>query len=334
MNTTTRSQLDVLNEDFRSVTGATFDYFYCPILYNDDSTELALGHIIPRSFANSSRSTVVQRKDVDGFYGHFEAIFEQIQSKNMPHDELLDHRKAGLLKPKLILDGCEIETYPFNAKNQVPDHHTLIGTFENGLPVPWRVIKMVPEAFDAHGDLIVSFVDADFRIPALISCLKAAHLTMFRLLGYTYVFNKAGFFLGRTILGNFFDETKHLRRGSEIFSINTINHFTKYQNMVRPVEKMTLPVDITGTIADRMLLVCWDDDDHPWAILVFVRFGSHLNGVLVPSGGTNHSLYNQFLNLGTSFDLNVSVARFRGSAFEVDTNRFKITWPKANLGEV
>ena len=334
MNPHTYNQLTHLSADFADQTGQTFQHFFCPILYVDDPTELVQGHIIPKCFGDSSGKTIVQRKDVDNCFGHFEAIFEQIQRADLTHQELLDDKKAGLLRPKLVSYGNEIQSYPYHPKQQVPEHHTLIGRIMDGSPVPWLVVKMLPDDFDALADHVISYIDADFRMPALISCLKAAHLTLFRLLGYRYVFNSAGFFLGRTVLGNYYDRVFHLQRGSDDFSTATNIHFAKYQNMVRPVEQLILPVDITGTITDQMLLVCWDDDDRPWAVQVFVRFGRHLNGVLVPSGESNYAKYNQMLDARGSFDLNVSVARFGGTMFEVDSQRFEIDWPKANLGTI
>jgi hypothetical protein len=49
--------------------GNPFKCFYCPILQTDEETELCMGHIVNKSIPNSCRKCVVQRKDVDGFYG-------------------------------------------------------------------------------------------------------------------------------------------------------------------------------------------------------------------------------------------------------------------------
>lgn len=330
MNQQTIDQIAFLNSDFEAQTGHSFDHFFCPILYSDEPKELAQGHIIPKSFCDSSKKTIVQRKDVDNFFGHFEAVFEQIQRADLTHEELLTNKNAGILKPKLMFDSVEIESYHYNPKTQVPDHHTLIGKMKSGAPVPWIVAKIVPEEFDALGDRLVSYIDADFRMAALISCLKVAHLTLFRLMGYQYVLNHAGFFLGRKVLGNYYDRAMNLQRGSNEFKSTTSDHFAKFKNLVRPVERFELPVDITGTISDKKLLVCWDENNRPWAAQILVRFGEHLNGVLVPSGESNYRKYNEMLNAESSLDLNVSIGRFGDKKVEVDSRRFEINWPKAN----
>jgi hypothetical protein len=54
---------------FTAVNGNPFKCFYCPILQTDEETELCMGHIVNKSIPNSCRKCVVQRKDVDGFYG-------------------------------------------------------------------------------------------------------------------------------------------------------------------------------------------------------------------------------------------------------------------------
>jgi hypothetical protein len=61
--------LPLVAADYEAVVGNPFGHFYCPILLEDIPGELCMGHVINKSFANSSRKRVVQRKDVDGFFG-------------------------------------------------------------------------------------------------------------------------------------------------------------------------------------------------------------------------------------------------------------------------
>jgi len=78
MNAVLKRKLDRLRSDYQAVTGSPFSHFYCPILYQDDNAELCEAHIVNKAFAESDRSSTVQRTDVDNFYGRcFEADFEK-----------------------------------------------------------------------------------------------------------------------------------------------------------------------------------------------------------------------------------------------------------------
>ena len=63
-------QLARLRADYLEVEKKPLKRFYCPIIGQDDeNADLCLGHVIHQKIPNSSRKTIVQRKDVDGFYG-------------------------------------------------------------------------------------------------------------------------------------------------------------------------------------------------------------------------------------------------------------------------
>jgi len=64
------TQLAKLNEDYLATTGKPVAKFVCPITLDDDpQAELCDGHILNKSIKSASRATVIQRKDVDNFYG-------------------------------------------------------------------------------------------------------------------------------------------------------------------------------------------------------------------------------------------------------------------------
>ncbi len=63
------SKLEDLRRDFARIAGVPFRHFFCPILYRDDPAEICLGHIINASLTGSDRYRVIQRADVDCFYG-------------------------------------------------------------------------------------------------------------------------------------------------------------------------------------------------------------------------------------------------------------------------
>jgi hypothetical protein len=75
-----RNRLERHRADYESITGRPFEHFFSPVLYVDEPVEVMRGHIINEAFIKSSKAWVIQRKDVDGFFGgFFEGDFELLQ---------------------------------------------------------------------------------------------------------------------------------------------------------------------------------------------------------------------------------------------------------------
>ena len=115
-----QNRLKALNQGFEQVVGNPFKHFYCPLLYCDDDTQLCKGHIVNAAFPGIGRQWVVQRADVDGFYGScFEADFVDFQYKDLiGATSIVDRRLA--YKGKLGDGGGEgAEGGCFRAEHRV-----------------------------------------------------------------------------------------------------------------------------------------------------------------------------------------------------------------------
>jgi hypothetical protein len=67
-----KAEWNDLREEFARIYGVPFVDFYYPILQVDEPAQLCFGHIVNKKVASSTRKCVVQRHDVDDFYGkHF-----------------------------------------------------------------------------------------------------------------------------------------------------------------------------------------------------------------------------------------------------------------------
>jgi hypothetical protein len=243
----------------------------------DEDVDLCQAHIVNRAFPQSGRNWTVQRKDVDNFYGGiFEGDFVDIQyrGKQSPDQVFVDPDLSKKLHPKILLGGEVVQH--FVARGPVPDRFTKAvvvgpcGEIRLGL-------KIHPDAASAamsKGCQIL--IEKDVRLPALVSLLKAAHLTLFEMLGYRYALSAGGFFLGRTVLGDFFLQNRDRSR-ADILK-NAASHFREFANMVRPV--LSPPTTLQGTVTDRFLFVC--EVQTPWALVVFIRTSDLVHAVLVP----------------------------------------------------
>jgi hypothetical protein len=235
---TPRTMLEALRRDYASVMGKPFAHFYCPILFRDEDVTLIKGHIVNQAFPNAPPNWTVQRKDVDQFFGSvFESDFTVLQYKGnySPGEILVDPRLSKKLHPRIERDGEPIGHY--FPQGQVPEEHTKVEFQTPAGSIP-LVVKLRPdEALTLKADSLQILVGEDLRLPALVSLIKVAHLTLFELLGYRWPLSAAGYYVGYTILGNFFLKnstgTKQARKQRVLLSAQS--HFAEFQNMVRPV---------------------------------------------------------------------------------------------------
>ena len=188
----------------------------------------------------------------------------QEKGRHHPDEVIADKDLARQLKPEFFLDDEVVEYY--HPKGAIPPRHSQVTLFTGKKHVK-LALKRAPEAMlNAHNENWKSHIDKNLNLPALVSLIKAAHLTLFHLCGYRHVFSGCGYFLGRILLGDFFLEARKMERDDAFELART--HFTQYVNMVRPV--LTEPCPFKGTLTDHMLYVCMKGD-RPWALLIFVR---------------------------------------------------------------
>ena len=222
-----------LRSDCERSVGSPFLNFYCPILFRDEEVPLCKAHIVNTAFPSSHRCWVVQRKDLDNFYGsHFENDFVDIQyrGKNFTESILADPYLSKNLSPKIRFGDKGIEH--FVASGPVPANFTEAAV--GGPSGPVRLgLKIHPD--DAVTEIKNDWsivIEKDIRLPALVSILEAAHLTIFKMLGYSYALSAGGHLLGWEILGKFFLGNHALARPQVL--ANARAHFTEFANMVRP----------------------------------------------------------------------------------------------------
>jgi hypothetical protein len=275
-------QLAELRRDYQQEEGQPFRHFYCPILHRDEQTELCEGHVVNQKLPASSRLWVVQRKDVDGFYGRiFETdVVAMIQSRERTFtDALFDKDLRRKLNPQITADGEEVPIYYPGRRDRVPPYYSPL-TVEGDRGTIHMGVRLTP---DEMAELSLRNLQIemklDCRTAGVVSMIKAAHLTMFRLLRYGYALSGAGIDVGRFTLGQFYLENQG-RRDREVRAAAP-DFFRRYVNAVRPVQYagQTPP---RGTVEDRRLGVCFGSSGRPFAFIVFVRTADWLHAVLLP----------------------------------------------------
>jgi hypothetical protein len=326
-----QARVDRFRADYAQHEGQPFKHFYCPVLFRDENVELCEAHIVNKAFRDTARAWTVQRADVDNFFGGtFEGEFTVLQDmsdgiklfENVFADSAL-HRN---FKPQILLDGQAVGH--FFETGQVSDRFTPL-IMEQGEQTVSLWLKMHPDtvAASTEGNWEIE-VTKDIRVPTFVSLVKAAHLTLFALLGYRYALSAAGEFVGNHILGEFFRQN-HGKVKAEVFA-SAQSFFRSYAPMVRPI--LSSAFDFQGTITDKMFFICWGSSDAAWAIIVLIRIGSQTHGVMIPLFNHIHLIdtFFGFLKSGNE-TITVSLCRFEQDRWLVFGERTQITWPKTGI---
>jgi len=329
----TRS-LEYLRADYERVEKVTFKHFYCPMLMKDEPVDLMLGHVVNEKFASVPEFKLVQRKDIDSWYGSvFESDFlshSRFQGKGVD-DVFFGSKPPRGLRPIISAGGQEIGYYGLgdDPDTMPTDAHTLMEmNGKNGGFLRIALKRPPAEILMLQHQKWQSEVFADYRVASMVSLIKAAYLTLFWKLGYQYVLSSAGLSVGRSILGYFFLEnrgkpTPQVHRAATEF-------FKPYVNMVRPalVSGENAP---RGTIEDNRVLIWLGSSGRGIGIGVFVRTDNRLDCVLMPaySDAKGAEVYQDFLQ-NDKEGLWVREGKFNEKSGEWDAHpqRVPMLWPK------
>lgn len=329
LNATARRLLEALRKDFAETTGQPFSHFFCPVLFRDEDAPLCRAHIVNTAFTGSSRRWTLQRRDVDNFYGSmFESPFVDLQTggHGINAEVFADPLLYKRLRPRILVDGAEVKHYI--AESSVPEHFTQVLLESSAGTV--RLVLMMPPS--EHSRRLHSkwqvVVSKDVRLPAVVSVLKAADLTLFEMLGYRYALGRAGRYLGE-LLGGFFTQNVG-RPGREIIR-SALSVFEPRAKLVRPL----LPGSsrLKGSVDDRLFNVCWGEGSaNPWGIIVYVRTGEMLHAALVPmfQDPIGAEKFEQFMTSSQTM-LVTGLAKLEDDHWAVSSRRTAVEWPPGDL---
>ncbi len=212
-------QLKWFANDLQACIGVAPERFLCPILlYDDPKAELCDGHVLNAAIKECSRLKVIQRKDVDNYFGRTiePDLIKYLNIPKMASDEFVDKADTAA-----VVSGDERFPVIAAAPNQknLAEMGKRFPRFSINGPTnsfPHRFVKIAIEGFDLTRpvQLEASIVLAE---PALIgSFLKCAYLAMFRIAGYRWVGNPSADFVRRP-LARFFEERASKEQAGEYF---------------------------------------------------------------------------------------------------------------------
>ena len=292
--------------------------FYCPILMRTEVTELCKGHVIPKSAKGSK--WVVQRKDVDNFFGTFaEAGFiHGVRLRAKPLDEAIDY----------ILQNHLAHATNFSLKNsKLQTARARPITTKEG--VRFLVENLQEQEARFEGKCSIE-VHLDITYETLLTCLHSVHLGLFRSMGYRYALSSQGRFVAKLLRDVFTEFSGSTNRKKRKVSTKR----EKLEVMCRIYENMVRPLDDIEPLHQSLLqdtftefIVCWCGN-RPFATIHLLPADSEWNAVM------NYQLLDDralaMITAEKAITFKTTIGRFDGKAVYVDPLRrdsSTMVWP-------
>ena len=273
MDAELRRRIAECQQDHEVEIGRPFDHFHCPILHVDEAVEMCKGHVVPKKF-KTSNAWVPQRADMDNFYGTVvESMFVGIvqdRGKDAFH-VWLDPKLRRRHRPRIESGGKAVDHYFSLPPSPVEGHTPVQLTTDSGKAICNLTVKMsADELKSLDGSKIQLVVERDYRAPVIASLIKAAHLTLFKMLGYRYVYSASGLYLAN-ILATFFCDHS---RSRDVTEEAVESYFRPFSGMVSPMITAD-PTALQGTVIDNRILGCMASRGGMFALGVIVRAGEN-----------------------------------------------------------
>jgi hypothetical protein len=326
LNEQTRNLLERHRADYAEVTGKPFEHFFCPIMFEDTPAQLIRGHIINEAFKGSPGAWVIQRGAADHFFGgFFEGDFEVTQHllDATPMDCLFNKKLYAAVPPTLSIADRE-RRYFIWRNTRPPQGYEIVILDYNGQEMR-LCVEAIPDELRTH-PLNWSIPRKDFRIPALVSLIKAAYLSMFSLFGYRYVLSHAGRFIGENILGTFYRANCKIRTRKEAQRL-AFEFFKPYKHVIRPIQIGT--TTMKGTLTDGLVNLCASASGGPWGMVMFIKTGEQRSAALIPYPEDDEAMaiYRGFLE-NEREQIHVMRGVFEGEQWRFEKERTPLFWPK------
>jgi hypothetical protein len=321
VNSEISREVEILREDYERVREKPFQHFFCPVLLDDCPGELCMGHVVNQSIPNCSRERVVQRKDIDGFFGSlFESKFSAVinaKPKDV-HDAITDEKLRRLMPFEVKLDGSMVQHYHVKGDKATKD--PLVCFRDSHGKILNLALKVSDETMISGAGRLEIEMSFDIAADATATLLKAAHLTLFKMLGCEHVFSPGGYDLAK-ILQKFYLTNRDLSRGEQVK--NGKEYFAAFSGMIIPVKGYNRNV-VKGTIEDSRLLVCIGTSGAWFAVGVLVRIDNRMFVVLLaPDNESSMDTYTDFVKSMSKPSFNYKLIEF-SPASESEIAHWKI----------
>lgn len=246
------NELHAFQKDFEAATGESWQGFFCPITYEHGIGEgLMDGHILPEKIKKAVRTTVIQRSDVDNKFGSTvePALIDFVNSLKYTKEEILNKAKSVTVTTD---DGAKADTFVASPKASPP--FPKVGLLDDGKVIGSPHVRISPEDLGAKGQLQVEGRMEMSASACTCTMLKAAHLAMFKLMGYRYIFEPHGELVGRQ-LAAFLNDLDP--------KSNAAQYFAKFEGCWNFISGDNFPFE---TLRDRRVLIHTESKAGPFGM--------------------------------------------------------------------
>jgi hypothetical protein len=185
--------------DYASNIGKRPSSFFCPILLEESpGIDLIDGHILPQSLRTASRATVLQRKDVDNFFGHKveSALVEFLNSVTYTKAEFLERAKGVAIVSK---NAGPLDLFIPSSKSTPPFPKLGLKDGKGQTIASPHVKGTLDDLGGSSGSAEVRGTMSFHKSSIDAAMLKTAHLALFRLAGYQWALSSAGQFASQPL---------------------------------------------------------------------------------------------------------------------------------------
>jgi hypothetical protein len=262
-------ELSRLRAEYTAVTGKVGHTFVCPISLRDEpDAELCDGHILNHGLGSASRITVVQRKDIDNYYGHtVEPDLVRLLNLGVETQGELIHRSHHL--HVVTPEGGRVETFfasPRSGAGSRFKQVDLLGEAGEVIARPFlRGDGLAPGRYTA---LDVEWTVTVRQSSIVASFVKAAYLALVRMFGYRWVVDDAGSYVRRALLG--FYEDGHGKEAAR-------EHFGRFEGLTSVVVAGSDGAT-SNSLADNTFLLHYAAGDGPGGVLYALSCIFYING--------------------------------------------------------
>lgn len=241
-------------KDYAEVFGRNTDRFVCPITLREcEQSELINGHILNGALLNASRRRVIQYGVVDRFYGtRVESeLVRYLNAKDRSFEDLLSANKNLHIE---FHNGTTAKAFVTSGRSAVAamNKFPIVDVEVNDKTFP---IYVTVEFNDPRLCQPLQLVGRESFLPShwVAGLLKAAHLTLFDLIGYKAIESALGDTL-RSTLAKYFRENASRDDAPK--------YFADFHNSMKLLGKGRCPSDLRDnykafefdTLENRMLL--------------------------------------------------------------------------------
>jgi hypothetical protein len=315
-------QLARLNADYTALTGKVVEGFVCPVTLQDDPhAELCDGHVLNEGIKKASRVTVIQRKDVDNYYGRTiePDLVEMLNAPVSTPQELVRRaRDLTITTPS----GDKLQAFFGNSKARKRFQQVDLRN-RDGTPFASPFLKAGELEARLYKGLEVEWTMTVTNSAVVGSFVKSSYLALFRMLGYRWVHSADGDKVRRALAAFY-----HNKASKE----QSLDYFSEFSGSIAVVLSDAFD-DVEDTLEGGSLLFHYAEGDRITGLLFAVtclfRVNDRVVTVTLPCSqregyyfvAIRH--YQAFLN-NRSMPHSVYFGRYYNEHFEISTTPLRL----------